>query len=80
MFDGSVLNFTSTALTDRFSILDGQLIGLSNGTLVNGPPVSEYDIMANMRVDRSIALAASDLNPTTAAKYPDFTFWMQCKC
>ena len=77
MFDGSVLNTTSPALTDCFDILDGQLIGLSNGTLVNGPPVSDYDIMANMRVDRSIAF---DLNPITAAKYPDFAFWMHCKC
>ncbi len=80
MFDGSVVNTTSPALTNCFDILDGQLIGLSNGTLVNGPPVSDYDIMASMKVDRSIALAAADLNPITAAKYPDFTFWMKCKC
>lgn len=78
MRDGTVLNSTSPAFTTCFEMTHGSLIGLTDGAIINGPSVSQYDAVSHsdgIVIDGDGApLAASDWE-----LYPQFSDILQCK-
>lgn len=71
MADSTFLTPASSALRSCYVVHDGALIGLQNGTVVQGPPVSQLDFVSGMEIDHVGSISDIDI-PRFQQDYPVF--------
>lgn len=78
MSDGVFLTPDSESLTSCFEVHDGALIGLTNETIAQGPPVSQYNAMYPNTSDISKPFDSLGI-PSFNKSYPLFASLLNCK-